>query len=257
VSIACTASDAISGLASAADASFNLTTNVANGTENPNASTNSRSIADAAGNNAAAGPISVNKIDKKAPSISIVPPTATTYLLNQVVAASYSCGDGGAGVASCSGTVANGANIDTATLGAKTFTVNATDSVGNTSSATMNYSVIYNWAGFFQPVDNPPTINSVKAGPAIPVRFSLGGNFGLSILASGYPISKQVACTSGAPIDEIEETVSARSSSLSYDATTGQYTYVWKTEKAWANSCRQLVVRLADGTEHVARFMFK
>jgi hypothetical protein len=32
--------------------------------------------------------------------------------------------------------------------------------------------------------------------------------------------------------------------------------YVWKTEKSWAGSCRQLNVRLIDGTEHKANFRF-
>jgi hypothetical protein len=52
------------------------------------------------------------------------------------------------------------------------------------------------------------------------------------------------------------ETVSAGNSSLSYDAKTGEYTYVWKTESGWANSCRQLVMKLKDGTEHRANFQF-
>jgi hypothetical protein len=42
----------------------------------------------------------------------------------------------------------------------------------------------------------------------------------------------------------------------SADASTDQYTYVWKTEKAWANTCRQLVVKLKDGTFHRANFKF-
>jgi hypothetical protein len=29
---------------------------------------------------------------------------------------------------------------------------------------------------------------------------------------------------------------------------------VWKTDKAWAGTNRQLVVKLADGTSHVANF---
>lgn len=53
----------------------------------------------------------------------------------------------------------------------------------------------------------------------------------------------------------VEETVTAGGSSLSYGS--GQYVYVWKSEKAWANSCRQLQVSLADGTTHVANFSFK
>jgi streptogramin lyase len=32
------------------------------------------------------------------------------------------------------------------------------------------------FSGFFQPVDNPPTLNSTKAGSAVPVKFSLNGN---------------------------------------------------------------------------------
>ena len=43
-------------------------------------------------------------------------------------------------------------------------------------------------------------------------------------------------------------TVTAGSSSLSYDATLDQYTYVWKTDKAWFGTCRQLTVRLNDAT---------
>jgi hypothetical protein len=106
-------------------------------------------------------------------------------------------------------------------------------------------------------VDNLPTINAATAGSAIPVKFSLSGNKGLNILAAGYPVSQQIACTDGAPIDTIEETVTAGGSSLSYDATTGHYIYVWKTNKAWAGTCRILVVRLNDGTEHTAVFRFK
>jgi hypothetical protein len=256
VSIACTSSDGLSLLANTADASFNLTTSVTSGTETTNASTNSRSVADKAGNSATAGPIAGNKIDKKAPSITITSPTATSYLLNQVVTANFSCSDGGSGVASCVGTVANGANINTGSGGAKTFTVNATDNVGNTSTVSVNYNVSYNFTGFFQPVDNLPTLNVVKAGSAVPVKFSLAGNFGLNIFTANYPASQQVACNSSDPLDAIEVTVTAGSSNLSYDATTNQYTYVWKTDKAWANTCRQLHVKLSDGSDHIVDFKF-
>jgi hypothetical protein len=48
--------------------------------------------------------------------------------------------------------------------------------------------------------------------------------------------------------------VTAGSSSLSYDAATDRYNYVWKTDKAWAGTCRQLVMKLTDGTEYKANF---
>jgi hypothetical protein len=37
----------------------------------------------------------------------------------------------------------------------------------------------------------------------------------------------------------------------------GQYIYVWKTDKAWASTCRQLDVKFVDGTMYSARFQFK
>jgi hypothetical protein len=40
----------------------------------------------------------------------------------------------------------------------------------------------------------PPTINVVKAGAAVPVKFSLDGNHGLGIFASGYPASQPMSC---------------------------------------------------------------
>jgi hypothetical protein len=113
----------------------------------------------------------------------------------------------------------------------------------------------YEFTGFFSPVDNG-MLNTVKAGQGIPVKFSLGSDEGLNIFAAGYPQSKQIACDSAASADDIEQTVTAGSSGLSYDAVANQYTYVWKTDKTWANTCRQLVVKLDDLTEHVANFKF-
>jgi len=114
----------------------------------------------------------------------------------------------------------------------------------------------YAFDGFRQPVDNLPTVNVAKAGSAIPVKFSLGGDKGLDIFASGLPSSGSFTCANGAPTDAIEEVVAASNSGLAYDAASDQYTYVWKTDKAWVNTCRQLTVRLADGTDHKALFQF-
>jgi hypothetical protein len=113
------------------------------------------------------------------------------------------------------------------------------------------------FSGFFAPVDNPPVVNVAKGGQAIPVKFSLGGNQGLDIFAAGYPKSQQIACDSSSPLDDVEQTVTAGSSSLSYDATTDTYTYVWKTDKAWAGTCRQLTLRLSDGSDRRAYFSLK
>ena|GEM_PF-1907793 len=198
------------------------------------------------------------KIDTVAPTATITAPAnSASYLLNQVVNANYSCADATSGVATCVGTVANSSPFNTASIGAKTFTVNTTDQAGNTGSASATYSVIYNFNGFFQPVDNLPVVNKAQAGSAIPVKFSLGGNQGLNIFAAGFPVSGLYPCSTTDPAVDIEQTVNAGGSSLNYDPVANQYVYVWKTDKAWASTCRQLIVKLADGTEHRANFQFK
>ena len=113
---------------------------------------------------------------------------------------------------------------------------------------------LYSFKGFLQPVDNLPTVNTVKAGSAVPVKFSLGGDKGLDVFAAGYPRSGTTPSDPSASMDAIEQTLTASTSGLSYSTTTGQYTYTWKTDKAWAGQTRQLVVRYKDGTEHKATF---
>jgi hypothetical protein len=44
---------------------------------------------------------------------------------------------------------------------------------------------------------------------------------------------------------------------VTYDPASGRYTYVWGTEPSWKGSCRQLVLKLADGTNHPAVFRFE
>jgi hypothetical protein len=115
----------------------------------------------------------------------------------------------------------------------------------------------YNFEGFYQPVENLPTPNLASAGRAIPVRFSLGGDQGLQIFSAGHPASGPIACDASVPGSEVTETVSAGGSSLSYDATTDEYTYIWKTDKLWRGSCRMLVLGLNDGSQHFAKFQFR
>ena len=123
-------------------------------------------------------------------------------------------------------------------------------------SATIN--VIWPFTGFFQPVDSVPTVNTANAGQAIPVKFSLGGNRGLEILQTGFPKVAPMACNASSPLDGVETYVTATNSTLQYDASTGQYTYVWKTAKTLAGKCWQFQLGLKDGnTVPVANFKFK
>jgi hypothetical protein len=198
-------------------------------------------------------------VDTLPPTIAIYAPVDGSYLLaGDTVTSLYSCADAGSGLAAsggCVGPVASGSPVDS-TAGTKTFTVNAADAVGHTSSKSVTYQV-WPFSGFLSPVNNPPTLNLAKAGSAIPVKFSLGGNRGLNFFATGSPASRTVGCTSGVPLDDVEQTVTAGSSSLQFDSTSNQYTYVWKTSSAWSATCRELTLTFTNGDVRKAEFKFK
>ena len=197
-------------------------------------------------------------VETNPPTIDIVQPAAGMpgYALGSTHAADYSCDDDAAGVASCVGTVPDGSPFDTSSVGFHAFTVNAADLAGNTASANVQYNVYWNQnTGFLQPIDLN-AINVVKAGASVPVKFSLGADYGLGIIAAGYPQSRPVTCDASDPLDPIEETASPGGSTLSYDPATNRYTYVWKTQKNWAGTCREFSLKLIDNTVHVATFKF-
>jgi sugar lactone lactonase YvrE len=166
VSIACTAADSGVGLANAGDASFSLSTSVAPGTETVNASSNSHQVCDKANNCAAAGPIAGIMIDRKAPAISVTVPTGA-YTVNQAVTAQYSCADNGSGVGSCLGPVASGAALSTSSPGIYSFTVNAADNAGNSSSSSSSYTVSYGACILYD------STKAAKAGSTVPIKLQL------------------------------------------------------------------------------------
>ena len=235
-----TCSDALSGLASCGP-NENL---VGDGAGQSVSGT----AVDNAGNLASATVSGIN-IDKTAPTLS---PTVlpNTILLGAVGVVSAGASDELSGIASVSCDA-----LDTSSVGVKFVWCTATDKAGNTATTSVSYSVIYDFAGFFRPVDNLPVVNVVKAGSAIPIKFSLRGNQGLDIFMLGYPRSGPVPCPNAASPDSIEETVTAGNSSLSYDAAADQYNYVWKTGKTWTG-CRLFEVKFADGTTQTAMFKF-
>ena len=55
----------------------------------------------------------------------------------------------------------------------------------------------------------------------------------------------------------LETTEQVGQSGLSYAKGKCWYNYGWKTDQAWTGTCRALVIRLVDGTDHDAFFNFR
>jgi hypothetical protein len=210
------------------------------------------------GTNTGTATRTVYVVDTTAPVISCpanivvnLPPntSATSVPVSFNPTASDSCG-----TATVTTSHASGASFP---VGTTTVTATATDQAGNTSSCSFNVTVHYLFAGFFSPISNLPVLNTVKAGSAIPIKFSLSGNKGLNIFATDSPASGIAGCNSTDPAVDLTEIDTPGASLLSYDAASDRYGYTWKTLKAWEGTCRQLVVTLNDGTQHRANFKFK
>ena len=196
-------------------------------------------------------------VDSTPPTIMVAQPAAPfgdhvpVYTVNQLVYAEYSCSDDdGSGVAVCVGSVPPGSALDTSRVGRHVFTVSAKDVARNFASVSRSYDVVYDFDGFGSPLSPMPAFASFKAGDIVPAKFSLHGSFGPAAVAAVS--SAAIPCGS----DSVSGDSSPANGTLAYAAGPDRYTFGWATERAWAGSCRQLVIRLADLTVHRANVRF-
>ena len=107
--------------------------------------------------------------------------------------------------------------------------------------------------GFYQPVDNPSTVNSGKAGQTYPLKFEVFGDISdasteiteTSIIQQPLKY-KKINCVSGTTEDTLE-TAASGSTQLRYDTTAGQFIYNWKTPPT--KGCYQVDVNLIEGMD--------
>ncbi len=256
VSIACTASDTGSGLDANSPATFTLTTSVPAGTETATAFTGTRLICDNAGNCSTAGPIGPIMVDKKPPQITITAPAATAYVLNQAVASNYGCTDGGSGLATCAGPAASGANFSTAAVGSQTFTVNASDAVGNASSQSVDYKVGYGVCLLYD------ATHAAKSGSTIPIKFELCDAAGNNVSSSAIVVSAvQVVMTSTNASFVVDDAGNANpDSNFRFDgglAPTGGYIFNLQTTGLATGTYVLTFTVAGDPTTHNSELVFQ
>ncbi len=129
----------------------------------------------------------------------------------------------------------------------------ALDLAGNTSRGVARFSIGEQWSfgGFESPIGSGA--NARGAGATVPVKFVVPGKTSSADVVDIY--SEEASCETGEAAwtgvgdpDESFTTLPMNGK--------GRYHFNWKTDKAWAGTCRALVLVLGDNTEHTALFRF-
>jgi hypothetical protein len=216
--------------------------------------TNPGGCTDNAGNGADPVTLQHIKIDKTAPRIDIAAPSGTAYLLGQSVPANYACADPladgstpGSGVRSCAGPADSGKAIDTTAVGSRTFTVNATDKVGNASSKSVSYQVSYKICG----LDPSDKIN--HAGSTIPVKLDLCDATGHSVSSSGIAVTAQSFIAADGSSQPSQDAGNANPGNA-FRYAGGRYIYNLNTKGLAAGAYKLSFTAAGDPVVHDLRF---
>jgi len=141
VSIGCTAEDRGSGLADPADAAFSLATSVPAGTEDANAATGTRRVCDTAGNCATAGPTSGNRVDRRAPTLTL-PADRSVNATSPAGAAVVFVATASDGADPSPAVVCTPSSGSVFAIGTTTVACTASDHVGNSAAGSFTVTVL-------------------------------------------------------------------------------------------------------------------
>ena len=182
-------------------------------------------------------------VDVTPPQITITSPAdGATYFVGDTITPAFSCHDDVDG-----SNVSCKASALDMTPGTHVFRVDSVDSSKNASFATATYSVRYAFDGFYSPLAAEPAVASFRAGDTVPVKFSLGGDRGLDVIARA----------AWRPCGVTTDDSSIAFGNLSYSPGPARYTFMWQSDKSWAGSCREFLLTLRDGTTHAALVSFR
>ena len=187
-----------------------------------------------------------------APVVTLTRPADDAiFSLHQLVTADYSCtDDGGAGLATCNGPAADDDPIDTNSVGAKTFTVSATDQAGNASSLTNDYKVRYVFA--FRPPFDKKACVAFSPGSPQTVTFELSDALGAKVSTGSatLTLAKMTNGTAGAEFPAVPQKGSGNT--FTNGIKPGEYTFDLKT-KDLDKATYRLTITTNDGEQYVAQ----
>jgi M6 family metalloprotease-like protein len=200
--------------------------------------------------------VSQGVVDNQPPTITHAPLNSEYTLNSAPLAFTFSADDGsGVGVATTTATLdsqpfASGQNISFALPGHHTIVITSSDFLGNTTSTTLAYDVVYSFSGFLPPVKSDGS-GIYKKGRTLPVKFQLtdaNSQFAASAVSHLFlaKIQDGIAGT-----EEIALSTSAADTGnqFRYDSQANQYIFNLDTSSLSVGTW-QLKVEPDDGTSH-------
>jgi hypothetical protein len=150
--------------------------------------------------------------------------------------------------------------VDTSSVGSKDVEFTAVDNAGNQANKICSYSVIYNFYGFFPPIDISGK-GLFKLGSTIPVKFQLkDANGNLVTTAKAIIEVAMISTADGTNIPEADWTwidgTPTGGTEFRYDGTSGQYIYNLSTKTLSAGTW-YIKVTLDDETYHTAKVVLR
>lgn len=144
-------------------------------------------------------------------------------------------------------------------VGSHTLTGAASDTAGNTGTATRSYTVLpWTLTGFYRPVEMGGITNTVKNGSTVPLKFEVfaGSEEKTGIAAIASIQTRSVACQSLSSSEDPVDALATGGTLLRYDATAGQFIFNWQTPKT-PGSCYVVTATTLDGSTISANFKLK
>jgi hypothetical protein len=191
--------------------------------------------------------------DRTPPTIDLRSPVDGLRVeVGTAVEVDFSCSDeGGSELASCEGSVPDEGYLDTSAVGPASVTVRARDNAGNETVVSHGVEVAYE---FSWEVVGPRGWGVWRAGKPLRVRFSLNGAHGRDAVQS-IDVA-EVECGAGEQPAAGEPARIVKGLDVRYRPLLDAYVFLWRTERAWAGSCRQLILGLDDGSVRRGDFRF-
>jgi hypothetical protein len=147
--------------------------------------------------------------------------------------------------------------IPTNSVGAKSVTCSAMDNAGNTNTALANYTVVFRWDGFLQPINDTAHTglyeSKFKLGSTVPVKFQLKDVNGAAVQQATTPTFTRSAnrgsCDTATTTEEYIADPAFTGTGFRWDSTSQQYIFNWSTKGLTGGEYR-IYANLGDTTNH-------